>query len=59
MLYKIEYTGGNCYNFANGRADLLEWLKLLKDETITDIIKISKNGISDSVLKKYEKYIKK
>ena len=58
MLYRIEYTDGKCRNFANSRKDLLEWLKLLKDETITDIRKIYKSGVSDSVLEKYMKYIK-
>lgn len=59
MLYRIEYANGNCRNYAHSRKDLIEWLKLLKDETITDIRKIYKNGISDSVLEKYEKYINK
>ena len=58
MLYRIEYADGKCRNFANSRKDLLEWLKLLKDETITDIRKIYKSGVSDSVLEKYIKYIK-
>ena len=56
MLYRIEYADGKCRNFANSRKDLLEWLKLLKDETITDIRKIYKSGVSDSVLEKYMKY---
>lgn len=59
MLYRIEYAGGKCRNFANSRKDLIEWLKLLKDETITDILKIRKNGVSDSVLEKYDRYIKR
>lgn len=59
MLYRIEYAEGECRNFANGRKDLLEWLKLLKDETITDISKIYKNGVSDSVMEKYERFIAK
>ena len=58
MLYRIEYADGKCRNFANSRKDLLEWLKLLKDETITDIRKIYKSGVSDSVWEKYMKYIK-
>lgn len=57
MEYKIEYVGGKCCNFAHGRKDLLEWLKLLKDETISDIRKLYKSGASDSVIKKYERYI--
>lgn len=59
MAYEIEYAEGKCRNYANSRKDLLEWLKLLKDETITDIRKLCKNGESDSVLGKYEKFIQK
>lgn len=51
MRYRIEYANGKCCNFANSRKDLLDWLKLLKDEDITDIRKIYKNGVTDSVLK--------
>lgn len=32
MRYWIEYADGRCCNFANSRKDLLDWLKLLKDE---------------------------
>ena len=59
MRYRIEYAGGRYCNFANSRKDLLEWLKLLKDEEITDIRKIYKNGVTDSVLEKYQNYLDK
>lgn len=59
MRYRIEYADGRCCNFANGRKDLIEWLNLLKDETISDIRKLYKSGISDSVMDKYEQYIRK
>lgn len=59
MRYRIEYAGGRCCNFANGRADLIEWLKLLKSETISDIRKLYKSGVSISVVEKYGKYIQK
>ena len=52
MRYRIEYADGKCCNFANSRKDLLDWLKLLKDEEITDIRKIYKNGVTDSVFEK-------
>lgn len=52
MQYRIEYAGGQCCNFASSRQDLLEWLKLLKNETITDIRKLYKSGVSDSVMDK-------
>lgn len=57
MRYRIEYADGKCCNFANSSKDLIEWLKLLKDETITDIRKLYKSGVSDSVKEKYQKYI--
>lgn len=59
MTYRIEYAGGRCCNIANSRTDLLEWLKILKDETITDIRKLYKSGVSDSVMERYEKHIKR
>ena len=59
MRYRIEYADGRCCNFANSRKDLLAWLKLLKDEEITDIRKIYKNGVTDSVLEKYQNYLVK
>lgn len=59
MRYRIEYADSRCCNFANSRKDLLEWLKLLKDEEITDIRKIYKNGVTDSVIEKYQNYLVK
>lgn len=53
MMYKIYYDNGKCCNYANGRSDLLDWLQLLKDEQITDIRKVYKSGVTDSVLEKY------
>ena len=57
MRYRIEYAGKKCCNYANGRPDLLKWLKLLKGEEIADIRMVYKNGVSTSVMEKYEKYI--
>ena len=57
MRYRIEYEDGRCCNFANSRKDLLECLKLLKDKEITDIRKIYKNGVTDSVYEKYHNYV--
>lgn len=59
MRYRIEYDGAKCYNYANSRQDLLEWLRILKDEHITDIRKVYKSGVTDSVLEKYQLYINK
>ncbi|MBD5463647.1 MAG: hypothetical protein HDR24_11440 [Lachnospiraceae bacterium] len=59
MEYRIEYANGQRCNYANGSKDLIEWIKLLKDETITDIRKLYKSGVSDSVMDIYKKYIMK
>jgi len=58
MRYRIEYADGRYCDFANGRADLLEWLKLLKEEEISDIRKLYKSGVSDSVFEIYRHYIR-
>ena len=57
MRYRIEYADGRYCNFANSRKELLEWVKLLKDEEIADIRKIYKNGVTDSVYEKYQNYV--
>lgn len=59
MRYRIEYASGKCCNFANSRKDLIEWLQLLQDETITDIRKLYKSGVSDSVYDTYKRFIRK
>ena len=58
MRYRIEYADGRGCNFANSRKDLLDWLKLLKDEQIVDIRKIYESGVTDSVLDSYRSYLK-
>ena len=58
MRYRIEYADGKCCNFANSRKDLLNWLKLLKDEKIVDIRKKDKSGVTDSVMDNYRRYLK-
>ena len=59
MLYRIEYEEGKYCNFAYGRKDVIDWLKILKDEVITDIRKVYKSGVSDSVMERYKDYIRK
>ena len=57
MIYKVEYDNGKCCNYANSRADLLEWLRILRDEKIDDILKINKSGDITSVIEKYKKFL--
>ena len=57
MMYKIEYDNGKCCNYANGRADLLEWLGILRGEKIDDMLKISKDRNMTSVIEKYKKFL--
>ena len=58
MRYRIEYSDERYCNFVNGRAELLKCLKLLKQEEISDIRKVYKSGVSDSVLETYRNYIR-
>lgn len=58
MIYRIEYVNRYC-DFANSRADLLNKFKLSKNETITDVRKIYKNGASDSVFDMYRELIRR
>lgn len=57
MMYRIEYADGNCSSYADSRKELLVWLKILKNEPITDIRKVYKNGNEESVFRTYEKFI--
>ena len=59
MRYRIEYADGRRCNFANSRKDLLDWLKTLKDEKVVDIRKVYKNGVTDSVIDNYRRYLEK
>ena len=57
MIYMIIYDGEKCANYAHSRADLLEWLRILRDEKIDDILKINKSGTITSVIDKYQKFL--
>lgn len=58
MRYRIEYSDERYCNFVNGRTELLKCLKLLKKAEISDIRKVYKSGVSDSVLETYRNYIR-
>ncbi|MGN0466216.1 MAG: hypothetical protein ACI4F9_07710 [Lachnospiraceae bacterium] len=57
MIYCIEFKKGYPKK-VDGREELLKLLKE-NDKEIIDIRKEHKNGFSETVLEKYEKYIKK
>lgn len=56
MRYRVERQAGQRCLIINSRAELLEYLKHTPPETITDIRKIYKNGITDSVMETYFSY---
>lgn len=56
MKYRIEYTGKPC-KVVNSSRELIQYLVNLKNETITDIRKLYKNGVSDSVMETYQRFI--
>lgn len=58
MRYRIERTKGQYCHFANSRKELLDYLKHAPAGTVTDIRKIYKSGVTDSVMEIYLPYIK-
>ena len=46
-------------DFIDFLKDLLDWLKALKDEKVVDIRKVYKNGVTDSVIDNYRRYLEK
>ena len=56
MRYRIERKKGQCCQIVGCRKELLEYLKYTPTEEITDIRKIYKNGITDSVMESYFPY---
>ena len=58
MRYRIERMEGQHCHFVNGRQELLSYLKHAPAGTVTDIRKVYKNGVSDSVMETYLPYIR-
>lgn len=58
MKYRIERTKGKHCHFANSREELLDYLKHTQAGTVTDIRKVYKSGVTDSVMEMYLPYIK-
>lgn len=58
MRYRIDFIGERRSMVVNSCTELLEWLKSLYPNTIEDIRKLYKSGVSDSVLETYQKYIR-
>lgn len=56
MRYRVERREGQRCLIMNNRAELLEYLKHTPPGTITDIRKIYKSGITDSVMETYFPY---
>lgn len=56
MRYRIEYAGKWHCDFVNSRPELLEKLQSLTAEA-TGIRKVSKSGVTDSVLETYRPYL--
>lgn len=58
MRYTIEYKDGG-YGFADGTKDLISKLKASSRDTIEDVRKIFKSGVSETVMDIYGKHIGK
>lgn len=58
MRYRIEYIDKPCKIIEN-RKELIKTLKNSKPDSIADIRKLLKNGVSDSVFETYKKYLRR
>lgn len=58
MKYRIERIKGQHCHFVNGRAELLAYLEQAPAGTVTDIRKVYRSGVSDSVMENYLPYIR-
>ena len=58
MKYRIECEELRTCIFANSRDDLIQQIHCLRDKKITDIRKIYRSGVTDSVLDQYRSIIK-
>lgn len=56
MRYRIERMEGQHCHFVNSRQELLIYLKHAPAGTVTDIRKVYKSGVSDSVMETYLPY---
>lgn len=59
MRYRIDHIGGYHSALANNRQELVRQIQAAAPGTIEDIRRLYKSGVSDSVMEKYEKYIRK
>ena len=53
MRCRLERTEGQYCHFVNGRNELLAYLKHAPEGIITDIRRIYKSGVTDSVMEAY------
>ena len=58
MKYRIEYADGRRAVHIQSRPALLERLGQEKREDIRDVRKVFKHGLTETVLEKYERYIR-
>ncbi|GBU03497.1 hypothetical protein EDD74_12935 [Faecalimonas umbilicata] len=57
MQYRIEYEFEKCCSYIDSSKALIKHLKRQEKRGISDIRKVYKNGISESVMDVYQKYI--
>ena len=57
MEYRVEYADARYPVTVHSREALLEHLKKPEAGAVTDVRKVYKSGVSDSVMEKYKKYI--
>ena len=57
MRYRIDYANGRRSSFVTGAKNLIIMLKQMERRAVSDVRKVYKSGVTDSVMETYEKYL--
>ena len=58
MKYRIEYADGRKCSFATGRDATIRLLENMNREKVSDVRRVYKNGVSETVMESYERFLK-
>ena len=58
MMYRIEYVDGRKCSFTTGRDATIRLLENMDREKVSDVRRVYKNGVSETVMESYERFLK-
>ena len=58
MKYRIEYADGRKCSFTTGRDATIRLLENMERRAVSDVRRVYKNGITETVMESYERFLK-